>query len=94
MIIPGFRLASFRSSTQMAETGIYGKIHYKNIAVGVIPIDEDWIPGSVGQYRFPLDLYSWEIPEGGGSMREDPIEAAKRELLEETGLIAKDGLKS
>ena len=42
----------------------------------------------VGQYRFPLDLYSWEIPEGGGPHGEDPLDCAKRELAEETGLVA------
>ena len=73
--------------------GIYGKVHFKNIAVGVIPLDEDWNTWLVGQYRFPLDQYSWEIPEGGGGMDEDPLEAAKRELLEETGLVAKEWTK-
>jgi 8-oxo-dGTP pyrophosphatase MutT (NUDIX family) len=44
----------------------------------------------VGQYRFPLDEYSWEIPEGGGILDKDPLESAKRELLEETGLKANE----
>lgn len=68
--------------------GIYGKVHYKHVAVGIIPLDSDWNTWLVGQYRFPLDLYSWEIPEGGGLLNEDPLGAAKRELLEETGLQA------
>jgi 8-oxo-dGTP pyrophosphatase MutT (NUDIX family) len=42
----------------------------------------------VGQYRFPLDQYSWELPEGGGPFNATPLESAKRELLEETGLKA------
>jgi len=70
--------------------GIYGKVHFKNIAVGVIPIDENGNTYLVGQYRFPLDQYSWEIPEGGCPENEDVLEAAKRELKEETGLSAKD----
>lgn len=68
--------------------GIYGKVHYKHVAVGIITLDSDWNTWLVGQYRFPLDLYSWEIPEGGGLLNEDPLDAAKRELLEETGLQA------
>ena len=70
--------------------GIYGKIHYKNIAVGVLPLDDALNTYLVGQYRFPLDQYSWEIPEGGGDPLVEPLESAKRELLEETGLEAKD----
>lgn len=68
--------------------GIYGKVHFKNIAVGVLPLDSDLNTYIVGQYRFPVNKYSWEIPEGGGPENEDPLESAKRELAEETGLIA------
>ncbi len=68
--------------------GIYGKVHYKNIAIGIIPLDEynhTWI---VGQHRYTLNEWSWEIPEGGGNLSTPPLESAKRELLEETGLTA------
>ncbi|PZA06946.1 MULTISPECIES: NUDIX hydrolase [unclassified Meiothermus] len=68
--------------------GIYGVVHFKNRAIGVIPLDEEGCTYLVGQYRYPLHLYSWEIPEGGGPLEEDPLEAAKRELREETGLEA------
>lgn len=68
--------------------GIYGKVHFKNRAIGVLPLDADMNTYLVGQYRFVLNQYSWEMPEGGGPLDEDPIEAAKRELLEETGLKA------
>lgn len=68
--------------------GIYGKVHFKNIAIGIVPIDEDGNTYLIGQYRFPLNKYSWEIPEGGCTFNEQPIDAAKRELLEETGLMA------
>jgi len=68
--------------------GIYGVVHYKNIAVGVLPIEEDHIY-LVGQYRYPLERYSWEIPEGGCPEGEEPLLAAQRELKEETGLEAR-----
>lgn len=68
--------------------GIYGKVHFKNIAVGVIPLDEKGNTYIVGQYRYTLDEYSWEIPEGGCPTGQTPIEAIKRELKEETGLTA------
>lgn len=68
--------------------GIYGTVHFKNIAIGVIPLDQDGYSYLVGQYRFPLDKYSWEIPEGGGKMDIPPLESAKRELEEETGIVA------
>jgi ADP-ribose pyrophosphatase len=68
--------------------GIYGKVHFKNLAIGIIPIFENGDTILVGQYRFPLNAYSWEIPEGGGIIGVEPLESAKRELLEETGLSA------
>lgn len=68
--------------------GIYGKIHYKNLAIGIIPLDDNDNTWLVGQYRYPTDEYSWEIPEGGGPLGADPLESAKRELLEETGITA------
>ena len=67
--------------------GIYGVVEFKNAAVGVLPIDEFGRVWLVGQYRYPLNSYSWEIPEGGGSANESPEETARRELREETGLI-------
>ncbi|HVM88118.1 MAG TPA: NUDIX hydrolase [Puia sp.] len=70
--------------------GIYGKVHFKNLAIGVLVLDENMNTYLVGQYRFPLKEYSWEIPEGGGEFDVSPIDSAKRELLEETGLIANE----
>lgn len=69
------------------EHGIYGVVHYKNIAVGILPVEDEFIY-LVGQYRYPLDRYSWEIPEGGCASGEAPLQAAQRELEEETGLRA------
>src|SRR3712207_1287942 len=68
--------------------GIYGKVHFKNIAIGIIPLDHEFNTYLVGQYRFTLKQYSWEIPEGGGALGVDILESAKRELKEETGLVA------
>jgi ADP-ribose pyrophosphatase len=68
--------------------GIYGVVHFKNIAVGVIPLDRDGNTWIVGQYRYTLQQYHWEIPEGGCPLGTNPLDAAKRELLEETGIIA------
>lgn len=70
------------------KSGIYGTVHYKHTAVGVIPLNDSLETWLVGQYRFPLNIYSWEIPEGGAHADESPLDAAKRELKEETGLCA------
>jgi ADP-ribose diphosphatase len=69
--------------------GTYGTVHFKQEAVGVVPIDENGNVVLVGQYRFPLHAYSWEIPEGGGSHSAPALESAQRELREECGLSAK-----
>jgi 8-oxo-dGTP pyrophosphatase MutT (NUDIX family) len=68
--------------------GLYGVVSFKNIAIGVLPLDKDKNTWLVGQWRYPLNAYSWEICEGGGPHDIDPLESAKRELKEETGLVA------
>ena len=70
------------------QPGIYGVVHYQNRAVGVLPVEDDGSIWLVGQYRYPHEVYSWEIPEGGGPIGESPEATARRELREETGLIA------
>jgi len=70
------------------QVGIYGVVEFKNRAVGVLPVDDDGCIWLVGQYRYPLNAYSWEIPEGGSPESEPPEETAWRELREETGLTA------
>ena len=68
--------------------GIYGVVHFKNLAIGIVPLDEALNTWLVGQYRYTIDQYTWEIPEGGCPLGALPLEAAKRELLEETGITA------
>ena len=67
------------------QPGIYGVVHFRHLAIGVVPVDADDRVLLVGQYRYTLDHYSWEIPEGGGDLDEEPEAAARRELVEETG---------
>jgi 8-oxo-dGTP pyrophosphatase MutT (NUDIX family) len=85
---PWISLTEYQVINPSGKPGIYGKVHFKNIAIGVVPLDADMNTYLVGQYRFPLGQYSWEIPEGGGALDVDPLDSAKRELLEETGLKA------
>ena len=68
--------------------GIYGVVSMRNKAIGVVPLDEQGNTWLVGQYRYTLNEYSWEIPMGGGLLGVDPVESAQRELREETGLLA------
>jgi len=71
------------------EAGVYGVVHFANVAVGVVAIDDQDRVVLVGQHRYPLDAVSWEIPEGGSPYGEDPLDGGRRELLEETGLTAR-----
>ncbi|MBI1227405.1 MAG: NUDIX domain-containing protein [Bacteroidetes bacterium] len=73
--------------------GIYGVVHFKNLAIAIVPIDEDGYTWLVGQYRYTIGKYSWEVPEGGGSFEDSPLDSAKRELEEETGITAKTWLE-
>lgn len=67
---------------------VYSVVHFKNLAIGIVPLDEENNTWLVGQFRYPTNSYSWEIPEGGGKTDVAPLDSAKRELLEETGIIA------
>jgi 8-oxo-dGTP pyrophosphatase MutT (NUDIX family) len=73
--------------TPSGTKGIYGVVE-ASPAIGVVPLTENLETYLVGQYRYALQTYSWEIPEGGGAAGEDTLAGAKRELLEETGLVA------
>lgn len=68
--------------------GIYGVVHFKNLAIGIVPLDHELNTWIVGQYRYPVKAYSWEIPEGGGRRDLPPLESARRELREEAGIVA------
>lgn len=68
--------------------GIYGVVHFRNVAVGVVAVDGAGRILLVGQHRYPLDAYSWEIPEGGAALAEPALDGARRELAEETGYEA------
>lgn len=84
---PWIQITEHQVITPGGSPGIYGVVHFKNQAVGIVPYEDGYI-WMVGQYRYTLEQYSWEIPEGGSPMGEDPLETARRELKEETGLLA------
>lgn len=85
---PWIQLTEYQVIHPGGKDGIYGLVHFKNTAVGIIPLDENYHTWIVGQYRYTLNQYSWEIPEGGGKLGIEPLESAKRELYEETGIKA------
>ena len=87
---PWINLTEYQVTNPSGNPGIYGKVHFKNVAIGVLPLDDELNTYLVGQYRFALGQYSWEMPEGGGPVSTDTLESAKRELLEETGLKAQN----
>lgn len=67
---------------------LYGCVHFKNKAIGIIPLDREGNTWLVGQYRYVPDEYFWEIPMGGSPEGEEILATARRELKEETGLSA------
>lgn len=85
---PWMTVTEDRVLTPSGRPGIYGVMRPKSVAIGVIPVDQEGHTWLVGQYRYALDRYSWEICEGGGRKAEPPLEEARRELAEETGLTA------
>ncbi len=85
---PWIKVTESQVTNPSGGPGIYGVVHYKHVATGVIPIDDEGHTWLVGQYRYPTNTYEWEIPEGGASPGEPPLEGVKRELAEEAGLRA------
>lgn len=86
---PWVHLEEYQVVDPAGNDTIYSVVSMKVIAVGIIPLDEELNTWIVGQYRFPLNQYCWEIVEGGGVLDAPPLESAKRELQEETGIKAK-----
>lgn len=84
------RLEEHQVTNPAGNPGMYGKVCFKTRAVGIIPLDEQGNTWLVGQHRYTLDAWSWEIPMGGSPMDEDCEHTARRELQEETGLRAGD----
>lgn len=85
---PWIQVTEHRVIRPDGKPGIYGVVAFQNLAVGVLALNDDGFLVLVGQWRYPLGAYSWEIPEGGCPLGQDPLETAQRELREETGLVA------
>ena len=85
---PWMTVTEHRATAPTGKLAVYGKIHFKNLALAVLPLHEDGTVTLVGQHRFAMMDYVWEIPEGGGPLDVDPLESARRELREEAGLEA------
>lgn len=87
---PWIAVTEYQAIAPTGRPALYGKVAFKNRAIGIVPLHADGTVTLVGQNRFPHANYSWEIPEGGAPLAEEPLEGAKRELAEEVGLEAGD----
>ena len=87
---PWITLTEYQAIAPTGRPALYGKVGFKNRAIGIVPLHADGTVTLVGQNRFTRANYSWEIPEGGAPLAEDPLDGAKRELAEEVGLEAAD----
>jgi len=85
---PWIRVTEHQVLNPAGNAGIYGVVHFRTLAIGIVAVEDNGDIWLVGQHRFPLDAYSWEIPEGGAPLTEDPLTGARRELKEETGIEA------
>ena len=90
---PWIKVSHQEATAPTGRPAQYGLVRFKNIATAVLPLHDDGTVTLVGQHRFPLADYSWELPEGGAPLGQDPLEGAKRELAEETGLQAREWRK-
>jgi 8-oxo-dGTP pyrophosphatase MutT (NUDIX family) len=90
---PWIRVSHHEAVAPTGRPAQYGLVSFKNLAIAVLPLHEDGTVTIVGQHRFAHADYSWEIPEGGSPLGEDPLDGAKRELAEETGLAAAEWRK-
>ena len=87
---PWFSVDHYAATAPTGAAANYYVQRYKNVATGVIPLHADGTVTLVGQWRFPLADYQWELPEGGAPLHEDPLAGCRRELREEAGLEAAD----
>jgi 8-oxo-dGTP pyrophosphatase MutT (NUDIX family) len=85
---PWIRVTEYAATAPTGAPALYGLVSFKNLAIAILPLFDDGSTVLVGQSRLPFGDYSWEIPEGGGPREVDPLESARRELAEETGLAA------
>lgn len=90
---PWIKVTEYAATAPTGKPATYGLVGFKNLAIAILPLFDDGTTILVGQHRFPAADYSWEIPEGGGPLEQDPLESAKRELAEETGLQAAEWLE-
>lgn len=87
---PWITVTEYQAIAPTGRPALYGKVGFKNQAIGIVPLHADGTVTLVGQNRFSLANYSWELPEGGAPHGEDPLDGARRELAEEVGLRAAD----
>ena len=87
---PWITVREYQATAPTGAPALYGVVNFQNYALAILPVHDDGSITLVVQHRFALADYSWEIPEGGGPMGEAPLTGAKRELREETGLVAAD----
>ena len=87
---PWITLTEYQAIAPTGRPALYGKVAFKNRAIGIVPLHADGTVTLVGQNRFAHANYSWELPEGGAPLDEDPLDGARRELAEEVGLEAAD----
>lgn len=87
---PWIRVTESRPTAPTGRQALYGVVHMKNLALGVLPLHDDGTVTLVGQHRYVFGTYSWELPEGGGPIDEDPLVNIQRELAEEAGLAARE----
>ena len=89
---PWIRIREYQTVAPTGADALYGLVHLHNLAIGIVPIDEEGKTILVGQERFTFGRYSWELPEGGGPQDVEPLKSAQRELSEEAGLNAQHWL--